>query len=296
MSKDPGLSHMDLFVEVARTANFTRAGANLGIPTPTVSRTIAAMERSFGLRLFNRTTRRVELTDAGRRYFERCAPLVDAARIAVEALLDTGTRPTGNIRLSMPVDFGVHIAAPVLADFAKLHPGISLDLDLSPRHTDLVGEHVDVAIRFGTVLEDQLIARRIGWIERALFAAPAYLELRRPPQQPTDLVEHECIILGALRTAQWKLSAGSERIEVAVGGRFVTNNHGLACELAERGLGIAVLTPALVRGSVRAGRLKPVLSEWSLPRMPINAVTTSRLQPAAVKALVEFLVNRLNSL
>ena len=180
------LHDMTLFVEVARTGNFSRASTNLGVPASTLSRRIAAMERASGVRLFDRTTRRVELTDVGQRYFERCAHLVDEARLAQEALREAATLPSGHVRVSMPVDLGVFVIGPLLPEFARQFPGISFDLDLSARHTDLVGEHVDVAIRLGTVKDEQLIARRIGAIEQALFASPAYLDLRGRPAQPAD--------------------------------------------------------------------------------------------------------------
>ena len=288
------LHDMTLFVEVARTASFSRASRNLGVPGATLSRRIAAMEREFGVRLFNRTTRRVELTEAGGRYFERCGRLVDEARLAQEALRETAVQPSGNVRLSMPVDLGVTVIGPLLTDFARQFPGISFDLDLSPRNTDLVGEHVDVAIRLGTVKDEKLVARRIGSVDQRLFAAPAYLALRGRPTQPADLVEHECILLrGAQRQALWRLQGDTDMAEVVVRGRFMVNNVGLMRVLAERGMGIAVLDPSLVREPLAQGRLLQVLPEWTAPRLPMHAVMSSRMQPASVRALLDFLVARL---
>lgn len=288
------LHDMTLFVEVARTGNFSRASTNLGVPASTLSRRIAAMERASGVRLFDRTTRRVELTDVGQRYFERCAHLVDEARLAQEALREAATLPSGHVRVSMPVDLGVFVIGPLLPEFARQFPGISFDLDLSARHTDLVGEHVDVAIRLGTVKDEQLIARRIGAIEQALFASPAYLDLRGRPAQPADLVEHECIVVRSLqRQALWSLLGDGESTQVAVRGRFMVNSLGLMRLLAERGMGIAALAPILVRDAMSQGRLVQVLPEWTVPRLPIQAVMASRLQPASVKAFVDFLAARL---
>jgi DNA-binding transcriptional LysR family regulator len=294
MSDLSALHDMTLFVEVARTGNFSRASASLGVPGATLSRRIAAMERAFGVRLFNRTTRRVELTDAGRRYFERCANLVDEARLAQEALRDSAAAPSGHVRVSMPVDLGVFAIGPLLPEFARQFPGISFDLDLSPRHTDLVGDHVDVAIRLGVVKEEQLVVRRIGAIEQALFASPAYLDKRRHPAQPADLVEHECIFVRhPQRQTSWRLERDGESTQVAVRGRFMVNNMGLMRVLAERGMGIAALAPVLVREAVAQERLLQLLPEWTVPRPPIQAVMMSRLQPASVKALVDFLAKRL---
>ena len=294
MSDLSALHDMTLFVEVARTANFSRASGNLGVPGATLSRRIAAMERKFGVRLFDRTTRRVELTDAGRRYFERCAHLVDEARLAQEALRDTTAQPSGHVRLSMPVDLGVTVIGPLLTDFARQFPGISFDLDLSPGKTDLVGDHVDVAIRLGAVKDEKLVARRIGSVEQRMFAAPTYLALRGKPSQPADLVEHECILLrGAQRQALWRLQGDSDMAEVLVRGRFMVNNVSLMRVLAERGLGIAMLDPSLVREPLAQGRLLQVLPEWAAPRLPMHAVMSSRLQPASVRALLEYLAARL---
>jgi DNA-binding transcriptional LysR family regulator len=288
------LHDMTLFVEVARTESFSRASRNLEVPGATLSRRIAAMEREFGVRLFNRSTRKVELTDAGRRYFERCQHLVDEARLAQESLREAAEQPSGHVRVSMPVDLGVFVIGPLLPEFARQFPGISFDLDLSPRHTDLVGEHVDVAIRLGTVKDEQLIARRLGSIEQALFASPAYLDLRGRPQQPADLVEHECIFVrNPQRQALWRLQRDGESAEVAVRGRFMVNNLGLMRLLSERGMGIATLAPSLARESLTAERLAQVLPEWTVPRLPIQAVLSSRLQPAYVRALLDFLAARL---
>ena len=295
MSELSAMHDMTLFVEVARTGSFSRASANIRVPGATLSRRIAAMEREFGVRLFNRTTRKVELTEAGRRYFERCESLVEEARLAHEVLRDAAQGLTGHVRVSMPVDMGVNHVGPLLPEFARRYPGISFELDLSPSHRDLVGEHVDVAIRIGTVTGDQLIVRRIGTVDMLMFAAPVYLDRNGEPQQPVDLVEHECItLLMPQPGARWCLKRDAAAIEVTVRGRFALNNLGLMRVLAERGLGIVVLSHALAREAVNAGRLVQVLQGWTLPPLPVHAVMSSRLQPARVRAFVDFLAARLS--
>jgi DNA-binding transcriptional LysR family regulator len=147
------------------------------------------------------------------------------------------------------------------------------------------------------VKDEQLIARRIGAVEQALFASPAYLDLRGRPAQPADLVEHECIFVrNPQRQALWSLQGDGESTQVAVRGRFMANSLGLMRLLAERGMGIAALAPLLVREAVAEGRLVQVLPEWTVPRLPIHAVLATRLQPASVKALVDFLAARLVAL
>lgn len=294
MNNLAALQGMALFVEVARTSSFSVAGRNLAVPTATLSRRIAAMEREFGVRLFDRSTRRVELTEAGRRYFERCGHLIDEARLAHESIQEVATRPSGHICISMPVDLGMHYIGPLLPEFVRQFPDISFDLDLSPRHVDPIGEHVDLAIRLGQVKDEKLVARRIGSIELALFAAPSYLDRHGRPTQPADLVEHDCIMIrGQQQRALWHLQREAEIAKVSVRGRFMLNNVGLMRLLAERGMGIAAMPPLLAREAVSGARLEQVLIEWSVPLLPIHAVLTSRMQPASVRALLDFLIARL---
>lgn len=293
MSELNALQDIALFVAVARVRSFSRAAEELGLSTATLSRRIAALEQRSGTRLFNRTTRRVELTHVGERYFERCEHLADEARRAQDAFRSEARRPSGHLRVSMPVDLGVSRIGPLLPVFARQYPGISFELDLSPQHRDLVGAHVDVAIRLGTVKGPQLVSRRIGWIEQGLYAAPGYLERRGRPSQPTDLVEHDCIFVGGGKSqANWRLLGDAGAVTVTVRGRFSVNNHGLMRTLAEREMGIAALDPGLCREPIAAGRLVPVLADWSVPKLAVSAVMTSRMQAASVRAFVEFLADR----
>lgn len=297
MTELSSLHDIALFVEVARLSSFTRAAKKLGVSAATLSRRIAAMEGRFATRLFNRTTRRVELTDAGRRYFDRCEHLADDARRAEEVLADASQRAVGCLRVSMPVDLGLHHIGPLLPEFARLHPAVTFELDLSPHHRDLVGEQVDVAIRLGRVTAQHLFGRRVGWVEQRLFASPAYLERRGRPSQPADLSRHDCIVVPAVGgPASWRLARQKEIATVAVRGTFAVNNQGLMRSLCERGVGIAALASTQWREPVREGRLVPVLPDWAAPRLAVRALTASRLQPARVQAFVGFLAERFASM
>lgn len=288
------LHDMVLFVEVARTRSFSAAGKNLGVPGPTLSRRIAAMETRFGVRLFERSTRRVELTTAGQRYFDRCGHLADEVKLAEEALLDSTQQIAGHLRISMPVDLGLHLIGPALHDFAIRYPAITFSFDLSSSHRDLSEGKVDVAFRLGVVKEDQLIARKLGSVRRALFASPAYLKSHGHPLLPGDLSLHQCIgVPDAAAALAWKLSNGSTSIDVPCSGRFATNNVGMMRVLAERGAGIAALNPALIAEALNNGALVAVLPTWVLPGFPLYAVTTSRMQPTRVKLMLDFMGTRL---
>jgi DNA-binding transcriptional LysR family regulator len=290
------LQDMALFVEVARTRSFSRAAEQLGLSTATVSRRIAAIEHHSAARLFNRSTRRVELTTIGERYLERCGHLVDEARLAHEALCNEAQRPSGHLRISMPVDLGASVLGPLLPAFARLYPGISFEVDLSTQLRDLIAEPVDVALRLGVVRGANLVSRRIGWVEQGLYAAPSYLERRGLPAAPADLADHECIFIGrGKRQATWRFAGDGAGATVTVRGRFSVNNHGLMRTLAEREVGIATLDPSLCRDAIATGRLVPVLPDWSVPRLGVYAVTTSRMHQAAVRAFIDFVADRFAS-
>ncbi len=284
--------NMPLFVEVARASSFRRAAEVLGMPNSTVSRRIAELERDVGLRLFNRTTRHVELTDVGRAYFESCKRILAEAQIAHQGLLNIQAKPAGVIRVSMTEGFGVTYLTPVLIAFATLYPDIQFDLDLTPARANLVGDTVDVAIRMWPPEEQNVIARNIANLPTGLFASPAYLKQRGIPAQPQDLLKHECL---RIREAPWVLSRvngeGSET--VAVSGRFIANGPSLLQQLALSGMGIVMCTERMVRANLAEQTLVRVLPEWSTPTVPVYALTATRLAPAKVRVFVDYLVEKM---
>jgi DNA-binding transcriptional LysR family regulator len=288
------LQDMALFVEVARAGSFTGAAKASGVPIATLSRRIAALEKRVGVRLFERTTRRLAVTEPGRRYLERCEVIVQEAGLAHEALMDTARRPAGRLRLSMPVEFGLSLIAPIVDEFARRYPEIAFDLDLSSRPAALVDQKVDVSIRLGEITDPSLVVRRLGGAARLFYASPAYLARRGTPGQPSDLGAHDCILQSYMvRPTVWRLISGDSAIDVEVRGRFSTNNVSMTLWLAEQGHGVAALSPAIARPAHEAGAVRRVLDGWSLPPMPVHAVMTSRLMPARVRLFVDFLASRL---
>lgn len=292
MRRDPAvLQDLTLFVEVARARGFGQGARRLGLSAATASRRVAALEAKLGVRLLNRTTRRVEPTGEGLRLLERCGPIVDEAHAAAVALRSDAERPAGRVRVSMPVDLGVGFVGPMLPAFARRYPEVTLALDLSPGQADLQAGDCDVALRLIASRDRTLVSRRIGWLTQGLYAAPFYLERQGAPAAPVDLPEHECILIGTRQQrVDWTFRRGSSTVTVTVKGRFAANNQGLTRGLTEAGMGIAVLDPSLSRAAIQAGRLVPLLTAWELPRLPVYAVTTSRLNSSAVRAFVEFVV------
>lgn len=293
------LQGMELFVEVAKNKSFSRAAVQLGIPKSTLSRQVAELERSVGLQLLNRTTRKVELTEAGQHYFERCERIVADAQIAHEELQNLAQTPFGSLRVNMPADFGNEFLAEAFMEFSRRYPEVNFYLDLTnPEHNGRVLSSCDISIEIGELPDSNLIARLLGWLPAYLYASPAYLARYGEPREPHDLIHHECIEFRASRTGpitRWPLQKGEQRIEITPGKRFSVNNVTMARSLAALGAGISVLVPVgAVQQAVGAGLLQRVLPDWGAGPFPVSAVTDTRLLPAKTRIFIEFLIDRLS--
>lgn len=287
------LNDMALFVEVARARSFRRAAEAVGIPNSTLSRRISELEKAIGLRLLHRTTRKIELTEAGQLYYTRSKHIVDEARLVHEQLGEMLEWPSGILRVSLPVDFATLYLTPIIVDFAVHYPGITFEFDLTPRRVDLVTEPFDVAIRMGKLEESGLIARLIGRHSRYLYASPDYIEASGEPAAPQDLAAHECICMTKVPT--WSLQQRMNKVEVEVGvhGRFTLNSVGMIRTLALQHQGIALLPEKIVADDLASGRLMRILPDWKGSTVNIYAVTETRLTPAKTQRFIEFLSSRL---
>ncbi|MFC3651516.1 LysR family transcriptional regulator [Dyella humi] len=285
------LNDMALFVEVVKAKGFRGASEATGVPNSTLSRRISALEKAIGLRLLHRTTRKVELTEAGQIYFERCKRIVDEARLAHEQLGEMLAQPSGVLRASLPVDFAVIYMAPLIVEFAERYPGITFDFDLTPRQVDLVSEPFDVAIRMGEPESSHLIARPLASLVPHLYASPRYLQRSGEPEKPADLERHEC--LNIIKANAWTLHRGTESTQVATSSRFKLNSVGLIRRLATLSMGIMLVPEAIVADDLAAGRLVRLLPDWHGKPMPVYALTETRLLPAKTQRFIEFFRERL---
>jgi DNA-binding transcriptional LysR family regulator len=282
-----------LFARVAEAGSFSRAAERIGLPKSTVSRRIAALEDSLGERLMIRTTRRLAITDFGLQLLEH-ARQVAAEVDAVKALSEyRRARPSGRLRISMPSDFATLLLTEMLAAFVALHPEVSLELDLSPRRVDLLGEGYDLAVRMGELPDDGLLAaRRLAVFPAGLYAAPAYLAARGEPATPDALESHDalCLLARNGERAGWTLLRGDQRWEGRPLGRVGANSPELLMGLARAGAGIAAVPDTFAAPDLRAGRLRRVLPDWHLPAHPAWAVFPGRrLMPAKTRAFIDML-------
>ncbi|MFF7395083.1 LysR family transcriptional regulator [Achromobacter sp. NPDC008082] len=293
---DIQLNDIALFVEVAKRKNFSHAAEALNIPTSTLSRRVSELERSVGMRLLNRSTRKIDLTEAGAIYFERCRHIVEEARIAHDQLLDMAVQPKGRLRISLPTSLAQLFLPAVISEFREQHPDIECDFDLSMRPIDPISNPFDLILRFGQQPDSSLISRKIVLMAHQLYASPDYLARHGEPRVPADLTHHECLRPTMREESSfWMLHSGDKVERVQVSGRLSANNVGMLGRLASQGLGI---TPLLVfdamERAIKQSGLVRVLPDWSLTPLPLFALLPSRMLPAKTKAFLDFIQPRLS--
>lgn len=282
-----------IFARVAEAGSFSRAAERLGSPKSTVSRRIALLEEQLGERLILRTTRRLTLTEFGHQLLEHARQVANEVD-AVKALAEfRQARPSGRLRVSMPSDLANMVLNEMLAAFIALHPAVSLEIDLSPRRVDLLGENFDLAVRMGDLPDDTLLAaRRIAVFPSGLYAAPSYLAERGEPASPDQLDQHDALrMLGRDGDpVSWTLSFGDRRWEGIPPGRTAANAPELLINLARAGAGIAAVPDYFAAPSVRRGELLRVLPDWCMPSHNAWAVFPGRrLMPAKTRAFIDML-------
>lgn len=282
-----------LFARVVDEGSFSRAAERAGLPKSTVSRRIAMLEAQLGERLLLRTTRKLTVTDFGRSVLEHAHQVMAEVTAASALAQQRQVQPSGRLRVSMPADFAVGVLGHVLAEFSTRYQAISLELDLSPRRVDLIGENFDVALRMGDLPDDaSLAARRMAVFATGLYASPGYLQRRGAPQEPEALMEHDALRLLARNgePAPWVLSRGEERWEGIPPGRVTANSPELLMRMARHGTGITVLAHHFAEPYIRSGELEPVLAEWAMPPAAAWAVFPGRrLMPARTRVFLDAL-------
>ncbi len=285
----PDFEAWAIFARVAATGSFTAAAADLGVTKATVSKAVARLEARLGADLFHRTSRRLSLTDVGRRAREDAERLL-ADGEAAEAVIAEAA-PRGPVRLAAPMSFGLRHVAPRLPDFLLAHPGVSVDLALSDAVVDLVAEGFDAGLRIAALPDSSLRARRLCTVARSTVAVPAYLKARGYPNHPRDLAQHACLGYAYLPSPdRWHFS-GPNGAEAAVkpNGPMRANNAEALAPALHAGLGIAVQPDFLVWEDIAAGRLVRVLPGWSPPPIALHVVTPpGRHRARSVSALIAF--------
>jgi len=282
------------FVESARLGSLSGAARKLDLTPAAVSKSVLKLESELGVRLFNRSTRRLRLTAEGEAFLQRAELVLRTLDEAVAEVSAATQTPAGKVRISVGAFFGRHWVVPALPALAARYPALQLEVDLENRPVDLVAEGVDIGIRGGIVRDSSLIARRICALPLVLVASPDYLARRGVPAEPGDLAGHDLLHFAHLRGGRvWPMSRGDARVLVPVAPRLELND-GWALRLAAlEGAGICQLPGFIVGEDIRLGRLVPVLGDWQAGQVPLHAVyPDNRLIAQRVKAFVAFLARK----
>lgn len=262
------VSGMAVFVAVVEGGSLAAAARRTGLTPSAVSKLVARLERDLGAPLLRRTTRNMTVTDAGQTYFERAQTILDDLRAVEQEIAIDSAEPRGVLRASAPLLFGQTRVFPILIEFLKKTPGVSLDFDLSDRVVDMIGERIDLAVRITSEPPASFVARRVGTVRRVLCASPAYLRTRRAPIKPSDLAEHACLLLsGHSSTNVLRFrpeNAGGSPESVRVNPRLRVSNTLSLLDAARAGLGIADLPRYLVEDDLRSRRLVCVLEPFAI--------------------------------
>lgn len=284
------LAAMTAFVAVADSGGFTPAARHLGVAPSAVTRQVAALEEHLGLRLLQRTTRSVTLTDAGARYLDRARRILAEMQEAEEFAQSDRLRPMGRLSVTAPATFGHLHAAPLMAEYLRRYPEVQGQLLLSDRWINLVEEGVDLAIRIGNLPDSGLVARVLGHTRRVVVASPEYLARSGTPGVPDDLAAHRLIRFAAFDAPEtWRFERDGAEIRVPVTPALSTNSADAAIAVAERGGGLTRVLSYQAAEGLRAGRLHIVLAEYEPPARAIQIVRpASRLVSAKLRAFIDF--------
>ena len=288
------LTAMRILTRVAAHGSVTAASRELGMSTSAVSRHLAALEDHLGVRLLNRTTRRISLTEAGASYVERALELLAEIEDLERDTGDHRSAPRGTLRVNAPMTFGHRHIVPAIPEFLAAYPDVSVDLTLTDVFVDLVDQNVDVAIRVSKLADSTYIARRLQPAAPIFCAAPAYLASAGTPTVPDDLKQHNCIVDRNRRSLNnWRLYDGDEALSVPVAGNLTVNSADAARDAAKAGVGIAFLPDFIVADDLDDGTLIQVLPDYRTDEYGIYAIYPHRQNLSAkVRVFVDFLVDR----
>jgi len=290
------LDAMHIFVRIAELGSFTAVAEQMGLARSVVTRQIAALESHLGVKLMVRNTRRLSLTSAGSAYLEKCKVVLDLIEAAEASVMEERLTPRGNIRIGVPLSFGLKKLTPILLEFSERYPDINLEIVFDDHQMNLIEEGIDLSIRIATQLAPGDIVRKLGSCRLFTVASPDYLKQHGRPNHPSELTNHEC--LGYTLTANgmsWEFMVEGHLETFYIRSRIKANNGDALTEAAARGLGITRQPDFIVDDYLATGQVETILNEFNAAVLGIYAILSSnRYVPHRVRVLLDFLANRLS--
>ncbi len=288
------LGAMNAFAKVVALGSFAEAARTLGSTRSAVSKTVMELEHVLGVRLLDRTTRRVRTTEAGLSYYERCVDILARVEETEMQVSSLQAEPKGVLKVNGPTSFGALYLGPAVADFMASYPELKIELAVTDRFIDPIEEGVDVTVRIAELTDSSLIARKLAPARRAFVVSPSYVARHGAPQAPEDLARHACLTYGHTTTLQrWRIVRNGEAVMVPIHSVLCSNNGDVLRSAALSGRGVAILPTFLVGPDIEAGRLETVLDRFPQPELGVHALYASnRYLAAKIRAFVDFLAER----
>ena len=286
---------MNTFVQIVERGSLTAAAEALNKSLPSVVRVLATLEQSLDVRLLNRTTRRMTLTDEGRQYLTRCQQILSDVEEAELELSAQQREPSGHLNITAPIMFGKMHVTPAITSFLQQHKRVEVDLLLLDRTVNLIEEGIDVAVRIGHLSDSSMIAKPVGKIRRVLCASPDYLKKREAIKRPEDITAHNCVRFTGLSTSNtWQFVEKGKPLSIPIKGSFGCNQANAAIDACVAGLGIGMFLSYQVEPQVQAGKLKILLPEFEPLPMPVNIIYShAKLISTRVRVFVEWITQAL---
>jgi len=288
------IEDLRIFLVVIKAGNFTAAAEQMLLSKQYVSRRMASLEASLGVRLLIRNTRKLSVTESGLVFSQHAQKILDDIQEAELAVSERRQELQGSFRISIPMSFGVSYLSPLIAEFLRQHPAVQFQIELGDRYVDMIGEGFNIAIRIGSLADSTLIARRLSALKRVICASPDYLLRAGTPKIPEDLLLHDCLRYGREGQNGWELLREGKRKLLDVHGPMVSNNGEVLRDAAVAGLGLVLLPEFIVESAIKGGALVEVLSDFYPEPLTLSAVYPQHRQRSEVnKAFLDFLEERL---
>ncbi len=293
-------SNLELFVKTIEVGNFSALGRQLHMAPSSISRQINTLEEELGVRLLQRTTRSISLTEAGQIYFERVSKILGDLEEAQLAITQLQANPKGVLRLNVAIPFGERNIVPLIPEFLAMYPDLKIDLALEDRSIDLVEERVDLAIRIGRLGDSSIVARKLADNQFVVCASQQYFEVHGLPDTPDDLRRHNCIVNKNIHNSDtWQFRNGKSTQNISVSGNFLANTGGALYRAMLSGLGVGVLPTWFVGEDIKQGKLKVILEDYevNLPAMTDSAIyalyPAGEYLPPKVRVFIDYLIENL---
>lgn len=288
------LNQVLIFVKVVDSGSFTKAAELLKQPKSRISRRLAALERSLGTQLIYRTTRQMQLTETGKDYYQRCAPLIQELEGANNAMTSHAVELSGTLRITAPEDYGKYILTPLIDEFIKRHPKLKIEVILAGAYLDLIQESIDVAVRIGHLKDAAMKSKRVTGISSILVASPAFLEKNPPLNKPEQLAQVACLSFRYANKNHWRLFKEKQDVRVKVQGPLMANSPEFIYHFALLGRGVALIPEFLCADALQSGKLVHVLKGWTTDSVPVHLLTPAQKDiPAKTKAFMDFATGKL---